>query len=298
VQFNEHIWYIDNGLLNAPGFGSTYLLRGDALAIVETGTSLCAPRVLDGLRRLGVRPAEVRHILLTHIHMDHAGGTGTLLPHMPAATVYIHSRTAKYLVQPADLLRSAERALGPLFAAHGTVEPIAADRIVHADQLRLDLGRGVVLEAIATPGHSPDHLAYYEATSRSLFSGDSLGIELPRYGYAGPVTPPPAFDLERQRETFRKLLELDAASILFSHWGPGQQPVRASIERSHQRLEMLVALVREQWQAGDIDPAAAIALLLPRPPAGPRERQAIEGWIDMSVRGLALYFERTMNDKR
>ncbi len=238
----------------------------------------------------------MRHVLLTHIHMDHAGGTGTLLPHMPAAGVYIHSRTAKFLVEPADLLRSAERALGPLFAAHGTVEPIAAERIVYADELRLDLGRGVVLEAVATPGHSPDHLSYYETGSRSLFSGDALGIELPRYGYAGPVTPPPAFSIERQRETFSKLREMDVEHILFSHSGPGREPVGASIERSRERFETLVALVEPQWQSGTIDSAVAIAALLRQPPADPYVRRVIEGWIEMSVRGLEVYYKRKMND--
>lgn len=297
MQFNEHIWYIDNGLLDVPGFGSTYVLRGDTTAIVETGTSLCAPQVLDGLRQLGVEPAEVRHILLTHIHMDHAGGTGTLLPHMPDATVHIHSRTAKYLVEPADLLRSAERALGSLFPAHGTVEPIAAERIAYADELRLDLGRGVLLEAVATPGHSPDHLAYYESSSHSLFSGDALGIELPRYGYAGPVTPPPAVDIERQRATFQKLLEMDIATTLFSHCGPGRAPVLASIEQARERFELLVALVRQQFEAGALDTPAAVSALLHDAPGDPRARAIIEGWIDMSVRGLGLYFRRMKNDE-
>ena len=122
VQLNDHILYLDNGLLDAPGVGSTYVVRGDEIAIVETGTSRCAPQVLEGLQRLGIKPADVRHIVLTHIHMDHAGGTGSLLPAMPEASVYIHSRTAKYLTEPTDLLASAQRALGPIFALHGTVD--------------------------------------------------------------------------------------------------------------------------------------------------------------------------------
>lgn len=148
VQLSEHIAYLDNGLLGATRTGSTYVVRGDEIAIIETGTSSSAPHVLDGLRRLGIHPADVRHIVLTHIHMDHAGGTGTLLPAMPEARVYIHSRTAKYLVDPSELVVSAERALGPLFSLHGTVVPVPAERIVFADDLRLELGRGVALRAI------------------------------------------------------------------------------------------------------------------------------------------------------
>ena len=138
-QFNDHIWYIDNGLLDAAGVGTTYVVRGDEIAIVETGTSRCASNVLDGLQRLQIDPSNVRHIVLTHIHMDHAGGAGTLLKAMPEAQVYIHSRTAEFLTDPSRLVASAERALGDLFTLHGTVEMVDQERVVHADDLRLDL---------------------------------------------------------------------------------------------------------------------------------------------------------------
>lgn len=291
-QFNEHIAYLDNGLLDTPGVGSTYVVRGDEIAIVETGTSRCASNVLDGLRRLGVNPREVRHIVLTHIHMDHAGGTGTLLPHMPDAQVYIHSRTAKYLVDPTDLLASAERALADLFPLHGGVDPVPADRIVHADELNLDLGRGVVLRALATPGHSPDHVSYWEASSRSLFTGDAIGISIGAAHFNGPVTPPPALNLPAQRETFDTLLQLPIDTLLFSHYGPGDRDPRAQIEQLRERWELIVAIVRGQWEDGNVDMAAVVRQMFPNLDRDSRSAAMVVGWIEMSVRGLVVAFER------
>ncbi|HEY0739578.1 MAG TPA: MBL fold metallo-hydrolase [Herpetosiphonaceae bacterium] len=292
VQFNDHIAYIDNGLLDGVGVGSTYLVRGDELAIVETGTSRCAPNVLDGLRRLGVKPEDVRHIVLTHVHMDHAGGTGTLLKAMPEARAYIHSKTAQYLVDPAKLVASAERALGDLFPLHGPVEPVAAERIVHADELRLDLGRGVVLNAVYTPGHSPDHLAYFEENSRCLFTGDSLGIVVTASNYAGPVTPPPAFKLADQRATFEKLRGLEIDTLLFSHYGPSPLAPRATIDRLYQRFEQLLELVHSGWESGHVDHDAILHTMLGKPSTENHGDRLMAGWIEMSINGMVLFFDR------
>lgn len=292
VQLNDHIQYLDNGLLDAPGVGSTYVVRGDEIAIVETGTSRCAPHVLAGLQRLGIQPADVRHIVLTHIHMDHAGGTGTLLRAMPEASVYIHSRTAKYLTEPADLLTSAQRALGPIFALHGTVEPVPPERIVYADELQLDLGRGITLQAIATPGHSSDHLAYYQPNSRCLFTGDSVGISLPMIDFDGPVTPPPAANIAAQRETFAKLLALDVETLLFSHYGPGVPRPHGHIVLLQARFEYLVAVVEAQWRAGHVDHAAIVQDMLDRHELSPQHAAIMVGWINMSINGLVHAFER------
>jgi glyoxylase-like metal-dependent hydrolase (beta-lactamase superfamily II) len=292
TQLNDHIWYIDNGLLHAPGTGSTYVVRGDETAIIETGASHCVPHILEGLQRLGIKPADVRHVVLTHIHMDHAGGTGTLLPHLPEATVYIHSRTAQYLTDPSKLLQSAERALGSLYALHLPVEPVPAERITPADDLRLDLGRGVVLRSIYSPGHSADHLAYYEEGSRALFCGDSLGVQMPIWSFVGPVTPPPAANIAVQRETFDTLAALDIDTLMFSHFGPGQESPRALIQRERERYEQLVEMVHTAWQQGNVDHAAIIQAMMTEQPSTPEGEAIVVGWLEMSIKGLVHAFER------
>ncbi len=292
VQLNDHIGYLDNGLLDVVGMGSTYVVRGEEIAIIETGTAGCVPHVLDGLRHLQIDPAAVRHVLLTHIHLDHAGGTGTLLPALPQATVYIHSRTACYLVDPTKLLSSAERALGALFPLHLPVEPVPEARIAHADDLRLDLGRGVVLQAVPTPGHSPDHLSYYEVSSRVLFTGDAIGISVPAWRYLGPVTPPPAFDFAAQRATFDKLLALDIDTLLFSHYGPGMEPPRTTIEKLRARYEQLVALVQVGWEAGHVDHQAILRAMYDVESVDTQGEAVIVGWVEMNINGLVHAFER------
>jgi glyoxylase-like metal-dependent hydrolase (beta-lactamase superfamily II) len=291
-QLGNTIAYLDNGLLDTPGVGTTYLVRGDDIAIVETGTSLCAPTIVEGLQVLGVRAEAVRHIVLTHVHMDHAGGAGVLAQAMPEARVYIHSLTAQHLVDPSRLLPSAERALGDLFARHGTIVPLPAERLGPAETLDLDLGAGVRLQAVATPGHSPDHLSYYEPSSGALFAGDSIGISLPAFGYHGPVTPPPAYDVGAQLATFDKLLEMPLDRLLFSHWGPSHEPPQAMIRRLKADFEHFDELVRSSLEQEHIDEAAIIRAMLPRHPLPPAGEWVIAGWVAMSIKGLQRYYTR------
>ncbi len=289
---NDHISYVDNGLLGAAGFGSTYLVRGAELAIVETGTSLCAPAVLGGLALLGVRPTDVQHIVLTHVHMDHAGGAGTLGQQMPEARVYLHSLTIPHLIDPSKLLSSAARALGALFPAHGTIEPLAADRLYPAEELRLDLGRDVVLQAIYTPGHSPDHLSYLDLASGALFTGDAVGVDLPAYSYLGPVTPPPAIDIADQQRTFEQLLTLPIKQLLFSHFGPSAADPHSVIEQLRDRYLQFAQLVRGGVEAGHVDEAAILRMMLKTDDLPDAAAWVLAGWINMSIRGMTRYWSK------
>ena len=291
-RVTDSIAYVDNGLLGTAGVGSTYVVQGDEIAIVETGTSLCAATIVAGLAALGVPARDVRHILLTHIHLDHAGGAGALAGAMPDARVYIHSLTQQHLVDPSRLLPSAERALGDLFPLHGTIVPLPPEKLVPAEALELDLGRGIALRAIPTPGHSPDHLAYYEGSSGALFTGDSIGISLPAYHFLGPVTPPPAFDVAAQQDTFRKLLDLPIEHLLFSHWGPGRQHAHEVIRRLQQSFDRFDRLIRQSMQQGAIDEAAIFREMLPDTPLPPAGQCGLAGWAGMSIKGLERYYTK------
>jgi glyoxylase-like metal-dependent hydrolase (beta-lactamase superfamily II) len=291
-HITDSIAFIDNGLLGIPGVGATYVLRGDEIAIVETGTSTCAPLILEGLEALGIAPRMVRHILLTHVHMDHAGGAGVLVDSMPDARVYIHEQTAPHLVDPSRLIPSAERALAEMFARHGTIVPLAPERLVAAQLLRLPLGRGLTVHAIPTPGHSADHLAYWIPEQAALFTGDGVGIMLPRYDFSGPVTPPPGFDPVAQRATFRTLLELPVEHLLFSHWGRQSGDAHAAMIHLQARFEQFFERVERETTDGALDPAALVRSELPATPLSPDGEWLIGGWTRMNLRGIARYLAK------
>ena len=288
-QITDAISFVDNGLLGSSGGGTTYVVRGDEIAIVETGTSFCAPTIIEGLTALGVQPSDVRHILLTHIHMDHAGGAGLLVDAMPEAQIYIHSLTQQHLVDPERLISSAQRALGELFPAHGTIKPLAPEKLMPAEELDLELGRGIRLHAISTPGHSPDHLSFYEAASGALFAGDAVGVVLPAFHYLGPVTPPPAVDVEAQHATFQALLNVPIQHLLFSHWGPSSQPAHEVIRRLQKSYDDFDRLVQAAMEQGDVDETAIIREMLPDEQIPDQGIWLIAGWVRMSIKGMVRY---------
>ncbi len=291
-SITDSIAFIDNGLLGIPGVGATYVLRGDEIAIVETGTSLSAPIILAGLEALAIAPKDVRHILLTHVHMDHAGGAGALAHAMPDARVYIHGLTAEHLVDASRLIPSAERALAEMFVRHGTMVPLAPERIVAAQDLRLSLGRGLTVEAVATPGHSPDHLAYSIPEQAALFCGDSIGISLPAHRFIGPVTPPPGFDPVAQRATFEALRRLPLEHLLFSHWGASQDEPHRLIERLYEGFEEFYQCVERAVRAGTVDQDAIARSLLPPGPLAADSEWLIGGWTRMGVRGIVRHLTK------
>lgn len=291
IPVDDHITAVDHNLLGVPGVGVTYVVRGESVALVETGTALTVPHTLAGLERLGVRPEEVEHILCTHIHMDHAGGAGYLAAALPRASVYIHSMTGQHLVDPSKLLPSVRRAVGEeAWPLHGDIKPIPAERLRPAEALRLDLGRDVVLEAIATPGHSPDHLSYRDHKSGGLFIGDAAGLVMERWGLIFPVTPVPAYDLAAHQATIAALRGMGFPRIYVTHHGP-HDDVEAQLARAQAKLDELVALVDAALAAGDPDVNALAARWVPYPDDGPAALVA-RSWSQMSVAGLIRYETR------
>ncbi|NNJ10051.1 MBL fold metallo-hydrolase [Chloroflexales bacterium ZM16-3] len=288
IPVDDHITAIDHNLLGIPGVGVSYLVRGESAALIETGTSPTVPQTLAGLERLGVRPEQIDHIICTHVHMDHAGGAGYLAAALPRASVHIHSMSIEHLADPARLMSSVRRAVGEeAWALHGDVKPIPVERLLPAEHLRLDLGRDVILEAIATPGHSPDHLSYWDRRSGGLFIGDAAGLVMDRWELYFPVTPVPTYNLRAHRDTIAMLRAQPIPRIYVTHHGP-HDDVDFQLARAHERLEELVGLVDAALDDGDPDVDALAARYLPYPDDGPAALVA-RSWSRMSVAGLIRY---------
>jgi glyoxylase-like metal-dependent hydrolase (beta-lactamase superfamily II) len=204
---------------------SAYLVEADEPALVETGPTTSVPAVLNGLSALGIGAADLAHIIVTHIHLDHAGGAGALAPHFPGATVWVHERGAPHLADPGKLVASAARIYGEeaLREMFGPVEPIPRERLRSlTDGDTVPLGDRAI-EAIYTPGHASHHVCLLDDATQSIFVGDALGVFLPDVRILRPATPPPEFDLELAVESIERVAERRPSRLLFSHFGPTEE---------------------------------------------------------------------------
>ena len=212
-------------------FTAAYLLDADEPAIVETGPSTSFEPVVGGLERLGIGAADLAHIAVTHIHLDHAGGVGDLVRTFPNATVVVHPAGARHLVDPERLLASSARVYGPLMdTVYGGLTPVEAGRVKAADDGEvLDLG-GRRLELLHAPGHAKHHLAVFEPDLGVLFAGDGVGVLLPSTGVLRPATPPPDFDRDLAVASLRRFAERDPAHLVLTHFGPITPPAERLAE--------------------------------------------------------------------
>ena len=194
-----------------------YLFCGERKAIIDVGPRLVIPNLLAALAELGVSPLEIDYIILTHIHIDHAGGVGTALKTMSRAEVVAHPQALSHLINPARLWKSSLKTLGDLAAAYGEIEPVPEDRIIAAaDLMEIDLGCGLKLEVHLTPGHAPHHLSLYEPAGGVLIAGETAGVCV--RGEVRPATPPP-FKLKETLDSIDKLIALAPQKICYGHFG-------------------------------------------------------------------------------
>ncbi|MEW6553275.1 MAG: MBL fold metallo-hydrolase [Actinomycetota bacterium] len=247
----EGIWLIDTAMADVPGFTAVYALRGDAgAALVDAGISVSYGTVLEGLDEAGILREEVQYIIVTHIHLDHAGGAGHLMRELPNASVVVARKGLDILADPARLVASARRSLGRIADMYGDMEPIARERLVGAEDMEsVSLGNRT-LRMVPAPGHASSHICVVDETSGTLFSGDSLGLYLAPEGKVIPVTPPPDFDLEQQRHTLERLAALGCGRTCFTHFGCGGASTELARLSSH-NLELMVEAVSAMGPDGD-----------------------------------------------
>lgn len=291
LPWDRNTLLTDIRMMNQPGFGAIYLIDDERKAIVETGTSWEVDRILAAVDKFGLRPMDIDAIIVSHIHLDHAGGAGFLLDKMARATVYVHDVGRRHLADPARLLASAARALGEGASEFGTMRPVPEDRLVGVgNNDRLDLG-GRVLRFLHSPGHAPHELTVFDTKTEALFTGDAAGLWFPRDDLLLPITPAPSFDLEANLDTFRNLLALEPRALLFSHYGPHERP-REAIERQLNLYPEWDTFVRDRLP--ELGEDGATRALYDTHCRGARTypREFLERRIRQSVNGLAVYHER------
>jgi glyoxylase-like metal-dependent hydrolase (beta-lactamase superfamily II) len=220
-QFGDDLWLLDTLFQGQPGVIACYLLvDSSGLALIDVGPTACIEQLLAGVRAAGFEPEQVRHLLLTHIHLDHAGAAGTLARMLPHTQVYVHHIGAPHLVDPSKLLSSARRIYGDnMERLWGTIEPVPADRLTILDDGDvLDVG-GRRLDVLYTPGHAVHHVAFHAAARHVVFSGDVAGVSLEGIGYVRPPTPPPDLSLEDWYPSIARLESLRPETLYLPHFG-------------------------------------------------------------------------------
>ena len=203
------------------GVTAGYLVPAARPALIECGPALTIDRTVTALHELGLDPDDLAWLVVTHVHLDHAGGAGDLLAAFPNARVVVSPRGARHLVDPSRLNDSARRVYGPLYdTVYGPCTPIAADRVVAAEDGHvLDLGAGRTLEILDTPGHAKHHIGVFDPDHGTFFSGDSVGVRLEGMRALRPATPPADFNLSTMLGSLARYREREPAHLLLAHYG-------------------------------------------------------------------------------
>lgn len=207
---------IDHNYQGAAGAIASYLLPGPELTLIEAGPASTTPVLLSGIRSAGFDPADITRLIVTHIHLDHAGASGLLLRHFPRAKVFVHPKGARHLIDPSKLIASAERIYGDqMQTLWGDIVPVPEDRVVIAEDQDM-IGS---LKAIDTPGHAVHHHSYYDASTGTVFTGDVAGVRIDTTRYVRPPTPPPELDLDAWAKSIERLRRLEPRRLALTHFG-------------------------------------------------------------------------------
>ena len=223
-KIGDNLFLID---LETGGFKNliaSYVLKGTKSIIVETGPSSSVPNLLSGLKELNVRTEEVTYVAISHVHIDHGGGVGTLLKFLPNAKVIVHQRGALHLVNPEKLWLQSRMVLENVAKIFGVPEPVPEDRIEIASDDNFDVGNGAELKAVETLGHASHHLSYYESLNGGIFVGDAAGAYINEFDVIVPTTPPP-FVLDAALESLGKLISFAPRALYYSHFGKASSAI-------------------------------------------------------------------------
>lgn len=292
-----------------PGFAAVHLLERDGRAgLVDAGVSSSVPLVLEALRQLGVAPDQVDWLLLTHVHLDHAGGAGALLEHLPRARVIAHPRGAPHLIDPTRLERATIAVYGQerFERLYGKLVPISAARLHETrDGEELALGSSK-LSILHTPGHALHHQILFEPGAAAAFTGDTFGLAYPELETAAgsfivPTTTPTQFDPAQLLASIARIVELAPKALYLTHYGRVEGATRLG-SALREQIERFVELAREHAREPRREARLRAALLeywVERAhahgiaDATARVTQVLSADAELNAQGLVAWLERS-----
>ena len=304
----KHGIYCIDALYLQPRVASIYLLRqGDEVAIIETGTYYSVNNVLASLDALDIATAQVKYVIPTHVHLDHAGGASEMLKHFHEACLIIHPRGAAHMIDPQKLIAGTIGVYGEakFKQLYGNIEPVDENRILIADDLaRFTLGNRELV-FIDTPGHARHHFCIYDELSNGVFSGDTFGIS-----YAAmkqlergliPTTPPVQFDPQALHASVARIMSFKPERLYLTHYGEFLNP-SAQVSSFNQWIDAYVDLCKQEKpadQAGEQDFETALGKLiltgLSGNAANSEIAQSLKNDIRLNAQGLAHWWRGTQN---
>jgi glyoxylase-like metal-dependent hydrolase (beta-lactamase superfamily II) len=244
------IRFLDLRFQGSPQVVATGVLEsGSRVALIDPGPTSTLDTLREQLALGGLTLADVEAILLTHIHLDHAGACGTILREHPGITVYVHERGAPHLANPEKLLNSATRLYGSAMdRLWGAFEPVPQANIRALAGGETVTAGGHTLQSAYTPGHASHHIAYYDEPSRIAFVGDVAGVSIPPAHLIVPPTPPPDIDLEAWEASVEKVLAWHPEALFLTHFGLKSNPA-IHLQELMERLRLWARLVKDLMAA-------------------------------------------------
>lgn len=232
------LFMIDAHMFGAAENLSTYVVPEPVPTLVEPGPATCHDLVLAGLDALGLD--DVAQVVVTHVHLDHAGGAGTIAARFPRAEVFVHERGARHLSDPTKLVGSATRIYGEDGMARlwGEMRPVAAERLrALGEGDSIPLGGGRRLDVWYTPGHAKHHMSLVDSETGIVLVGDSVGLSFPGVEVVHPITPPPDIDVDSMIAQLHRYAALAPPALAFAHFGL-RTDVAHVLEESERRLRL------------------------------------------------------------
>lgn len=256
LRYEHGIYAFDAGYVRPQLAAIHLMVENGQVAIIDTASNACLPRTLDALNVLGLTPASVAYVFLTHVHLDHAGGAGAMMQAFPEARLIVHPRGVRHMADPTKLFAAVQAVYGDAEAHHlyGELLPVPMDRIVSArDGFEFDLGERTLV-CLDTPGHARHHLTLHDPRSRSLFTGDIFGLSFRELDVDGrpsviPTTSPTQFEPEVMHQSVDRILACQPEALYLTHFSRVGDVQRLGSDL-HRLIEAHLAVAEREQDSG------------------------------------------------